>query len=40
MTKDGKLKLMTQATANEALAADVYEAMVFGPFLIVNGKRS
>lgn len=38
MTKDGKLKLMTNATANEALNAGVYEAMVFGPFLIVNGK--
>ena len=38
MTKDGKLKLMTNATANEALNAGIYEAMVFGPFLIVNGK--
>lgn len=38
MTKDGKLKLMTNATANEALNAGVHEAMVFGPFLIVNGK--
>lgn len=38
LTKDGKLKLMSNATVNEALAADVYDAMVFGPFLIVNGK--
>lgn len=38
LTKDGKLKLMTNATANEALAAGVNDAMIFGPFLIVNGK--
>lgn len=38
LTSDGKLKLMTNATANEALAADINDAMVFGPFLIVNGK--
>lgn len=38
LTKDGKLKLMTNATTNEALAAGVNDAMVFGPFLIVNGK--
>ena len=38
MTKDGKLKLMTNATGNEALEAGIYEGMVFGPFLIVNGK--
>lgn len=38
MTKDGKLKLMSNATANEALAANIHEALVFGPFLIVNGK--
>lgn len=38
LTKDGKLKLMTNATANEALAANINDAMVFGPFLIVNGK--
>lgn len=38
LTKDGKLKLMSNATANEALAENVYDAMVFGPFLIVNGK--
>ena len=38
ITRDGKLKLMTNATANEALQANIYDAMVFGPFLIVNGK--
>lgn len=38
MTKDGKLKLMSQATGKEALDAGVMDAMTFGPFLIVNGK--
>lgn len=38
LTKDGKLKLMTNATANEALKKNINDAMVFGPFLIVNGK--
>ena len=38
MTKDGKLKLMANATGNEALEANIYEALVFDPFLIVNGK--
>ena len=38
ITKDGKLKLMANATANEAINAGIYEGMVFGPFLIVNGK--
>ena len=38
MTKDGKLKLMANATANEALEDNIHEALVFGPFLIVNGK--
>ena len=38
MTKDGKLKLMSNSTANEALEAGVYDGLVFGPFLIVNGK--
>lgn len=38
ITKDGKIKLMANATANEALEAGINEAMVFGPFLIVNGK--
>jgi len=38
MTKDGKLKLMSNATGQEALDAGVMDAMTFGPFLIVNGK--
>lgn len=38
MTEDGILKLMTNATADEALDAGVYDAMIFGPFLIVNGN--
>ena len=38
MTKDGKLKLMANATAKEAIEANINEALVFGPFLIVNGK--
>lgn len=38
MTKDGKLKLMSQATGKEALEAGVMDALSFGPFLIVNGK--
>ena len=38
LTKDGKLKLMTNATANEALKENINDAMVFGPLLIVNGK--
>lgn len=38
MTENGILKLMTNATADEALEEGVYDALVFGPFLIVNGK--
>lgn len=38
MTEDGILKLMTNATADEALEEGIYDGMVFGPFLIVNGK--
>ena len=38
MTKDGKLKLMSNATGQEALDAGVVDALQFGPFLIVNGK--
>jgi len=38
MTSDGKLKLMTNATAKEAIDSGVVDAMEFGPFLIVNGK--
>ena len=38
LTENGILKLMSNATADEALEEGVYDAMVFGPFLIVNGK--
>ncbi len=38
MTADGKLKLMSNATGQEALDTGVVDAMEFGPFLIVNGK--
>lgn len=38
ITREGKLKLMTSATANEAIDEGVDGGMVFGPFLIVNGK--
>lgn len=38
LTKDGILKLMTNATANEAIANNIYDGLVFGPFLILNGK--
>ena len=38
ITDDGKLKLMANATGQEALNAKIKDGMVFGPFLIVNGK--
>lgn len=38
MTDDGKLKLMANATGEEAINANIKDGMVFGPFLIVNGK--
>ena len=38
LTNDGKLKLMSNATGTEALNAKIKDGMVFGPFLIVNGK--
>ena len=38
LTEEGKLKLMNNATGEEALAAGVTEGLQFGPFLIVNGK--
>lgn len=37
MTKEGKLTLLANATANEAIKAGVNDGLVFGPFLIVNG---
>ena len=38
ITDDGKLKLMSNATGEEAINAKIKDGMVFGPFLIVNGK--
>ncbi len=38
LTKEGKLKLMSDATGTEALEAGITEGLEFGPFLIVNGK--
>lgn len=38
ITDEGKLKLMANATGTEAIDADIKDGMVFGPFLIVNGK--
>lgn len=38
LTKDGKLKLMTNASGQDAINSGVVEALEFGPFLIVNGK--
>lgn len=38
MTGEGKLKLMSNATGDEALEAGIVDALEFGPFLIVNGK--
>ena len=38
MTKDGKLKLVSNVTGNEAVNDGIYYGIEFGPFLIVNGK--
>lgn len=38
ITKEGKLKLMSNATGQEALDAGIMDALSFDPFLIVNGK--
>ncbi len=38
-TKDNKL-ILGKMTATEAINKDVRDAVTFGPFLIVNGKRS
>lgn len=38
LTKDGKLKLMSNATGREAIEAGIEYGLEFGPFLIVNGK--
>ena len=38
LTEDGILKLIPNTTSKEALNAGVYDGMVFGPFLIINGN--
>ena len=38
ITDDGKLKLMNNVTAKEAINAGIKDALYFNPFLIVNGK--
>lgn len=38
LTDEGKLILMANTSGKEALEAGVKDGMVFGPFLIVNGK--
>lgn len=38
ITKDGKLKLMTNTTGNQAIKAGIKDGLSFDPFLIVNGK--
>lgn len=39
ITKEGKLKLMTNATGKQALKAGIKDGLTFDPFLIVNGKK-
>ena len=39
ITKEGKLKLMSNTTGEEALKAGVIDGLTFDPFLIVNGKE-
>ena len=39
MTKEGKLKLLSNSTGEEALAKGIVDGLTFNPFLIVNGKE-
>lgn len=39
MTKDGKLKLLSNTTGEEAIKKGVVDGLTFEPFLIVNGKE-
>ena len=39
MTKEGKLKLMSNTTGEEAIKAGIVDGLTFDPFLIVNGKE-
>lgn len=38
ITKEGKLKLMSNTTGTQALEAGIVDGLTFDPFLIVNGK--
>ena len=37
LTKDGRLKLLTNTTGDEALEQGIIDGMEFGPFLIIDG---
>ena len=39
MTKDGKLKLLSNTTGEEAIKKGVVDGLTFSPFLIFNGKE-
>lgn len=39
MTKDGKLKLLSNTTGEEAIQKGIVDGVTFTPFLIVNGKE-
>ena len=39
MTKEGKLKLMSNTTGEAAIKAGIVDGLTFDPFLIVNGKE-
>ena len=39
MTEEGKLKLMSNTTGEEAIKAGIVDGLTFNPFLIVNGKE-
>ena len=38
ITKEGKLKLMSNTTGDNAVKSGIVDGLTFGPFLIVNGK--
>lgn len=40
LTDDGKLKLMSNSTGEEAINAGIKYGIEFGPFLIINGKSA
>ena len=39
MTKEGKLKLLSNTTGEEAIKKGIVDGLTFSPFLIVNGKE-